>query len=299
MTVRSKASWAALGASTIYALNHTIAKGVMPTYVQGFGFTMIRLIGATILFWGVSCWIPAQKIQLSDVPRMILCAILGMGINMLSFFKGLEYSTPINSSILISTSPILVFIFSAILLKEKLIYTKIFGVVFGFFGSVIMIVFSNEIRIDAPNIALGNFLFIVNSAAYGLYLILVRPLVKKYHFIHLLKWLFLIGLLLDFPFTYPEFSQIQWDSIPIHAMWNILFVVIGTTFMTYLLNAYALQNLKASTLGVFIYLQPILGVLFAIFMGADQLSLIKTMGALIVFGGVYLVTKPTQKTKIL
>ena len=115
MTVRSKAIWAALGASIIYALNHTIAKGVMPTYVQGFGFTMIRLLGATILFWGVSCWIPAQKIQLSDVPRMILCAILGMGINMLSFFKGLEYSTPINSSILISTSPILVFIFSAIL----------------------------------------------------------------------------------------------------------------------------------------------------------------------------------------
>jgi drug/metabolite transporter (DMT)-like permease len=297
MDKRTLALLAALGATTIYGLNHTIAKEVMPTYIQGFGFVQVRLLGAAILFWLVSLFIPQQKIDRADVPKMLLCALLGMVVNMLCFFKGIELSTPINSAVLITITPILVFVFSAILIKERLLLPRVVGVVLGFIGALVLIVFGNEIRQDAPNIPLGNALFIINASSFGLYLVLVKSLSAKYTTVHLLKWLFLFGFIMALPISYPEFSQVNWAALPYESVWRFAFVVIGTTFMTYLLNVYALKQLKASTVGVFTYLQPLIGIAYAIMVGADGLTAYKLGTGSVVLLGVYLVTK-RYKSKI-
>lgn len=294
MDKRTLALLAALGATTIYGLNHTIAKEVMPAYIQGFGFVQVRLLGAAILFWLVSLFIPQQKIDRADLPKMLLCALLGMVINMLCFFKGLELSTPINSAVLITITPILVFVFSAILIKERLLLPRVVGVIMGFVGALVLIVFGNEIRQDAPNIPLGNSLFIINASCFGLYLVLVKSLSAKYTTVHLLKWLFLFGFIMALPISYPEFSQVSWATLPFEAVWRFAFVVIGTTFMTYLLNVYALKQLQASTVGVFTYLQPLIGIGYAILVGADALTAYKLGAGSVVLLGVYLVTKRYQ-----
>ena len=291
MDKRTLALLAALGATTIYGLNHTIAKEVMPTYIQGFGFVQVRLLGAAILFWLVSLFIPQQKISRSDLPKMLLCALLGMVLNMLCFFKGIELSTPINSAVLITITPILVFVFSALLIKERLILPRILGVVLGFIGAFVLIVFGNEIRQDAPNIPLGNALFIVNASSFGMYLVLVKSLSAKYTTVHLLKWLFLFGFIMALPISFTEFSRVNWVTLPFEAIWRFAFVIIGTTFMTYLLNVYALKQLKASTVGVFTYLQPLIGIAYAIMVGADGLTASKLSAGSVVLLGVYLVTK--------
>jgi drug/metabolite transporter (DMT)-like permease len=291
MNKRFLAILAALGGTTIYALNHTIAKDVMPTYVQGFGFIMIRLLGGTLLFWAVSLFLPKQPIARADFKHFFRPAFLGMAINMLAFFKGLEYSTPINSSVIITTTPIMVFLFSALLLKEKLARYRIIGVLLGFLGALSLILFNQHAPANAPNIALGNFLFVVNASAYGLYMIYVKPLSQKYNTIHLLKWLFLIGLVMSAPVALPEFLAIKWQQIPLSIYWRIGFVVLGTTFLTYLLMMYAIRHLRASTLSVFTYVQPLIGILFAIAMGADQMNPIKWLAIGFVLVGVYLVTK--------
>jgi drug/metabolite transporter (DMT)-like permease len=291
MNKRFLAILAALGGTTIYALNHTIAKDVMPTYVQGFGFIMIRLLGGTILFWAVSLFLPKQPIARADFKHFFRPAFLGMAINMLAFFKGLEYSTPINSSVIITTTPIMVFLFSALLLKEKLARYRVIGVLLGFLGALSLILFNQHAPENASNIALGNFLFVVNASAYGLYMIYVKPLSQKYNTIHLLKWLFLIGLVMSAPVALPEFLVIEWQQIPLSIYWRIGFVVLGTTFLTYLLMMYAIRHLRASTLSVFTYVQPLIGILFAIAMGADQMNPIKWLAIVFVLVGVYLVTK--------
>lgn len=291
MDKRTLALLAALGATTIYGLNHTIAKEVMPTYIQGFGFVQVRLLGAAILFWLVSLFIPQQKMSRADLPKMLLCALLGMVINMLCFFKGIELSTPINSAVLITITPILVFVFSALIIKERLILPRILGVVLGFIGAFVLIVFGNEIRQDAPNIPLGNALFIVNASSFGMYLVLVKSLSAKYTTVHLLKWLFLFGFMMALPISFTEFSRVNWVALPFEAIWRFAFVIIGTTFMTYLLNVYALKQLKASTVGVFTYLQPLIGIVYAIMVGADGLTAYKLSAGSIVLLGVYLVTK--------
>ena len=294
MSNRSLGFLAAFGATLIYGLNHTVAKNVMPVYIGPYAFILLRVIGASLLFWTVSLFIKLEKIDKKDWPRIILCAFLGMVINMLAFFKGLELSTPVNSSVMITLSPIVVFIFSAILLKEKIQSMKAFGIISGFVGALILVLYTAKTGENAPNIPLGNFLFIVNSFAYGLYLVLVKPLISKYNIITLLKWLFLLGVIMNFPVTISQFLEVEWTSLPLkQAVIPMLFVVVGTTFFTYLFNAYALTKLTASSLSSFIYLQPIVGIVFAISTKSDSLSLVSLAGMILIFIGIYLVTKRT------
>ncbi|MGB5435912.1 MAG: DMT family transporter [Maribacter sp.] len=294
MSKRSLAIIAAIGATTIYGLNHTIAKGVMPHYVGAFGFVFLRVLGATALFWFVSIWGPKEKIEKKDYLRMLVCALFGMGVNMLVFFKGLSLSTPINSAVLITTTPIIVLILSSILIKEKIVRRKVFGIFIGLLGALGLILFSTEIRHDAPNIPLGNFLILMNSFFYGTYLILAKILISKYHPFTFMKWLFSLGILICLPFGYQEFVEIEWSLLPFDIIWRIVFVIIGTTFLTYLFNVFALTQLKASTLSAFVYLQPLIGILYALGTGKDTLTTIKIVAAALVFIGVYLSSRKTK-----
>ena len=294
MSKRTLAILAAIGATSIYGLNHTIAKGVMPGYIGAFGFVMLRVIGAAALFWIISIFGPKEKIDKKDYLRMLICAILGMGVNMLVFFKGLSLSTPINSAVLITTTPIIVLIMSAILIKEKITRRKVFGIFIGLIGALGLIIYGTEIRQDAPNIPLGNFLILMNSVFYGTYLILAKILISKYHPFTFMKWLFSLGILICLPFGFQEMTEIAWSLLPFDIIWRIAFVVIGTTFCTYLFNIFALTQLKASTLSAFIYVQPILGILFAIAMGKDTLTTIKILAAAMVLFGVYLSSRKTK-----
>lgn len=291
MSKRALAIFAAIGATVIYGLNHTIAKGVMPDHVAPFGFIMLRVIGASILFWIISFLGPKENIEKKDYGRILICAFFGMGINMLSFFKGLQLSTPINSAVLITTTPIIVLLLSAILIKEKISNRKVFGIFIGLIGAVSLILFGAETRQDAPNIPLGNALFVVNSFSYGLYLILVKKLIEKYHLFTCMKWLFTIGVFVCLPMGYQELVQIEWTNLPFEALWGIAFVVVGTTFCTYLFNVFALTQLKASTVSAFVYLQPIIGILFAVMTGKDSLTTLKIFGAAMVLVGVYLASR--------
>tara|TARA_R110002050_G_scaffold16719_2_gene50606 strand:- start:73212 stop:74114 length:903 start_codon:yes stop_codon:yes gene_type:complete len=288
---RTLAILAALGATIIYGLNHTIAKEVMPTYVQPFGFIFLRVSGAALLFWCIAPFAPKQKIERKDWGRIAICAVLGMVINMLAFFKGLQLSTPINSAVLVTITPIIVVVLSTLFIKEKITLQKVLGVFLGLIGALTLILFGAEIRSDAPNIPLGNMLFVVNATVYGTYLIVVKSLILKYHPFVLLKWLFTIGVIVNFPITFSEVTAIQWSTLPTDIIGAIIFVILGTTFGTYLFNAFALTQLKASTVGAFVYLQPLVGVLFAILTGKDNLTSVKLVAMALVLAGVYLASK--------
>ena len=286
---------AAFGATVIYVFNHTIAKNVMPIYIDAFGFVLLRVIGATLIFWTLSLFIKNEKIRKEDWPRIFLCSFLGMFINKLAFFKGLELSTPINSSVLITVVPILVFVFSAFFLKEKMRFLRVFGVISGFIGALVLILYSPSTSFNAPNIPLGNLMFVVNSSTYGLYLIFVKKLVEKYNIITLFRWLFLIAIFLNLPVGLVEFKNVEWSHLPLwDAILPMIYVVVGTTFLTYMFNAYALSKLKASTVSSFVYLQPIVGIIYAITTDNDSLTVLSVLGMILIFMGVYFVTKKIQ-----
>ncbi len=283
-------------ATLIYGLTFTIAKEVMPLYVKPYAFILLRVSGATIIFWSIGLFIKQQKIDKSDYKKIFVASFFGVTINMLAYFKGLSLTTPISASVMMVTSPIMVLLFSSIIIRKAIGKQRILGVFIGLVGAIILITFSNSTNENSSNSSLGNFLVFINAASYGLYLVLAKDLIKKYHPIVFVKWFYLFGLLFVFPIGYNEFTEIYWQTIPTNIYFNIGFVIIFTTCITYLFNLYGLTKLKPTTVSVFIYLQPVIATIYALITGSDSLSLVKISAMLIIFFGVYLVTKQVDKS---
>jgi len=284
-------------ATLIYGVTFTVAKEVMPAYIQPFGFIFLRVSGATILFWIASLFVRRESIEVKDYPRLLLGAIFGIALNQLAFFKGLNFTTPISASVIMVSSPILVLTFSTFLIKEKATKRKLSGIFIGLVGAVLLIMFGKEIG-SAPNAGLGNLLVFVNASSYSLYLILIKNLTKKYHPITLAKWLYLFGFFMVFPFGFNEFEMIQWDLIPAAGLYRIGFIIVFTSFMSYMLNLFAIKQLQPTTLSIFIYLQPVIASIYALISGSDHLNLIKILSTLLIFAGVFLVTHKPKTSAV-
>ena len=290
--------WALCGATFvafIYGATFIVAKDVMPTYIQPFGFILLRVLGATVLFWILGLFAPKEKIDKKDFPRIAAAAFFGVALNMLTFFKGLSLTSPISASVIMVSTPIVVLLFSAIFLKEGLGLRKISGVLIGMSGTVVLIVYGS-VSAGAESSQIGNLLVFVNAISYAMYLILIKKLITKYHAFSFIKYIYSFGLLFVLPFGFNEIQQVNWTIIP-NVIWlEIGFVLLFTTFFAYLINLMSMRYLKPTTLSVFIYLQPLFSSVIAISLGKDSLGPIKLIAALLIFIGVYLVSfKKKQK----
>ena len=290
MSKRKLALIAATLVSIIYGVTFTIAKDVMPKYVEPFGFIAMRVGGAVILFWLVSFFGPKEKIAMGDFPRIIAAAFFGVALNMLSFFKGLSYTSPIMGAVLMVTTPMIVLILSAFIIKERMRKRKVIGILLGLAGTITLILYGKSM-VNAPNATLGNLLVFTNAFSYGIYLVIVKKLMDKYNAFTFVKWIYTFGFIMVLPFGWNEFQAIQWATIPIDILWKIGFVVVFSTFITYLFNLLSMRELNPTTIAVFVYLQPFFATIFAVGLGKDELSLVKLLSAILIFVGVYLVTQ--------
>lgn len=291
MSKNYKAHIALLFANIIYALNYGWAKDVMEGgYLEPFAFILIRAIGATLLFWVVSLFF-SERVENKDKLKLLLCGIFGVAANQLLFFKGLDQTTRINASIIMVASPIIVALFSAVLIKEKPSATRIVGILLGLTGACFIILQGESNNQGASLI--GNLLIVLNATSYGLYLVLVKPLMKKYSPITVVKWVFTFGLIIVTPFGLTEIDTIVWE-MPNDILLKVGFVVIFTTFFTYLFNIYGVKRVSPTVVSSYIYLQPILTSIIAAFSGTETITIMMVISSIIIFIGVYLVSKPSK-----
>ena len=282
-----------LFANLIYAINYSFAKDVMPTFIMPSGFILLRVLGAFFLFFLLHKIFIREKVEAKDLLRLIACGFFGVAVNQLFFFEGLNLSTPINASIIMTINPIIVIIISFFMLKESFGIKKIFGVLLGLVGAGILILNNGEIDLS-NNLRTGNILVLINASSYAFYLVIVKPLMTRYNPITILTYIFGFGILFVLPFGYNELWNVNWNIIPKTIFWQIIFVVFCTTFLAYLFNAYALKNLNPTTVSIYIYIQPVLASVFAVFWGIDKIDNEKITSALIIFIGVYLVSQQNR-----
>ncbi|AUC74498.1 DMT family transporter [Olleya sp. Bg11-27] len=296
MKARYWALLAALLVQVLYGLNYTFAKNVMVGgFIKPFGFIVLRVGGATLLFWLFSFLGPKEKIEKKDFLTLLYAAFFGVATNMLLFFKGLELTTPIHASVIMIITPIIVLLLSSFYLQEKITRLKIVGVIFGFTGAAILTIYGKSAS-PGDNVFLGNLMILFNAISYSIYIIIIKKLTYRYHPFTFIRWLFLIGFFMVLPFGFNDILAINLSSFTPYIWFSVLFVIVGATFGTYLLNPLALRHLKASTVTVFIYLQPLIAGIYAVIAGSDAVTAVKLTASSLIFFGVYLVTK---KPKVL
>lgn len=294
MTQSLKAHLAVLTANIIYGANYSIAKEVMPAFIKPFGFIVIRVCVAAILFFIAARLFFREKIHRSDWPRLIGCAVFGVAVNQLLFFKGLSLTSPINAGLMMVTNPIFVLALSVMFLGEVINLNRIIGILCGIAGAVVLILYGNRFS-STQSDPFGDLCILLNSLSYAFYIIMVLPLMRKYHPITIMQIVFAIGSLLVLPFGWDQFRTIEWNTFHSSIWWSVLFVVIGTTFFAYLLNTLALRELSAGVVSVYIYLQPLMAAGFAMLLGKDIPNILHLFAAVLIFMGVWLTTKSVVK----
>lgn len=281
----------------IYGANYSIAKIVLDGhYLKPIGFITIRICAAGILFTLFHrVWIK-EKVKRKDFPLLILCSLFGAIFNQLFFFLGLKETTPINASLIMTTTPILILIISAILIKEKVSWSKVIGIILGGMGATMIISAGKEVSFTS-NQALGNLYIFINASSYGIYLVLIKRLMDRYHPITLIRWIFTFGTLIILPFGIPYLVKTEWHTFSPLVIGSVIYVLLFTTFFTYLLNGLALKVVPASIVGIYIYLQPLIATFIALMIGNDQLSTLKILAGILIFTGVFLVSQPIKINK--
>ncbi|MEC7863801.1 MAG: DMT family transporter, partial [Bacteroidota bacterium] len=200
-------------ANLIYALNFTFAKDVMPVFIMPSGFILLRVIGALSLFALSYFLFVNEKVEPKDIFRLAICGIFGIAINQLFFFEGLNLTTPINAAIVMTINPILVIFLSFLIIREAITFRKILGILLGLFGASILILKGGGIDFSSSH-QTGNLFVFINASSYSLYLVLVKPLMQKYHPITVLFYVFGFGLLYVIPFGFGNLVDVKWAIIP-------------------------------------------------------------------------------------
>jgi len=282
-----------LTTALIAGFNYTISKLVMPLYIQPSAIVVVRVVLAAAFFWLVDLFFKREQLDFrKDLPRIALCGFFGVGANQLLFYSGLNLTSPINASLIMTTCPVLVLIASAILLEERVTIIKVTGIALGAAGASLLLLSSHS-NVD-QGMFLGDFMIFLNASCYAVFLVLVKPLLARYRALTIAKWLFLLGCFYVIPFGYQEVMQTSWNTIPIFAGLAFGYIIIFNTIIAYYFNVNVMKYVNASVAGIYIYLQPMLATTIAIGFGRDVLTPQKIISSLLIFGGVFLVSRKSK-----
>ena len=295
MSSNLKAHLALFSVALIYGANYSIAKVVLDdNYIQPIGFILLRNIVAIIFFVGFHSWYIKESVEKKDLPLLLLCGIFGIAINQMFFFSGLKYTTPINASLIMLMTPILVLITSAFILKEKITWQKVFGIALGILGAILLVAYGKQLSFTQNQLK-GDLMILINSISYAIYLVIVKKLLHKYNPFTVVKWIFLFGIIFVFPFGIQDLLSVEWSSFSTSVWMALMYVLIFATIVTYFCNVYALKIVNSTVVSIYIYLQPLIATTIALSLAKDELTLIKVVAAILIFIGVYLVSKSPKK----
>ena len=296
--VKTWAHLSLLAANIIYGLNYSIAKAVMPEHIKPFALVSLRSVITAGLFWITSLFMPKEPVKNKDLLFLFGVSFFGVVINQTLFLVGLNLTSPINSSIILSTNPIFAFVFAALILKEKITFLGGTGLAIGFSG-VMLLILQNGTPDMASSTFLGDVYSLVNTISWAFYTVVIKRMLERYHPVTVMKWTFLFGMLTNVPVGYSQWSTMDWSSIPVTAWLEIGFVVIFATYLGYLLISFGLRRLSPTIVSTYTYTQPIIAAYLASMMGQDHVDFVMIISALLIFAGVFVVSRQKNNIAVL
>lgn len=290
---RTWAHLALLAANIIYGINYSVAKAVMPDHIKPLALVSLRSFFTALLFWITSFFMPRERVTGKDLLYLFGCSFFGVVINQIFFLAGLNLTSPINSSILISTNPIFAFVFAALILKERITFLKGTGLAIGMAG-VLSLILKNGTPEIGSSTFVGDVITLINTISWALYTVIIKRMLEKYHPVTVMKWTFLFGMLTMVPAGYSQWSVMDWSVIPFRDYLAIGFIIVFATYLGYLLISFGLRRLSPTIVSTYTYIQPVIAAYLATLLGQDHIDLIMIISALLIFTGVFVVSR--QKT---
>ena len=292
-----RAHLALLATAFIWGLNYTISKYLLTGIFSPLQLIFLRLAGGVTCFYIFQKFFVHEKVARKDLILLTFLGILGFGLNQTLFYAGLAFTSPVDASILHVINPILVMIFSSLLIGEQVTVRKAGGIAMGSSGALLLIFYSSGLSFSG-NHAIGNVLIILNMVCYALYLVLIKPLMGKYHTATILKWVSLFGFIFIIPFSIKPALQINFAAITATTWLLVLYVIVMNTFIAYFLINFALERVMPSMVSYYTYLQPFIAAASSVTLGSGSITWTKILAAVLIFCGVALVNSGSKKEKL-
>ena len=289
-------------ANIVWGLNAPICKSVLissanPGGVNPFALSVYRMVGAALLFWTVSCFLPRERVAPRDVVMLLFASVFGIQLNQMLFLWGLSLTSPIDSSIIATIVPVLTMILATVFLREPITWLKSGGVALGCFGALLLVYVSQHGAGHTSSVA-GDVLCIVSAISYAVYLTAFRDTIIKYSPVTTMKWMFLFAAVVAVAIYFRPLMSVDYAALAPAAWAGIGYVVVCSTFVSYLMVPVGQRFLRPTVVSMYNYVQPVVAVVFTVVVGLDSFGFTKAAAALCVFAGVWLVTKSKSRAQL-
>ena len=287
-----------LGANVMWGLMSPVAKFVMVGgAVTPLVVTDLRITGAMVLFWIASFFQKPERVA----PKLLGASLLAIVFNQGCFIFGVGLTSPVDASIITTSMPLLAMVLAAIYLKEPITGKKVLGIAVGATGALLLILGSHQVseaKAAGNHYIWGDLLVLLAQFSYALYFVLFKNFVNKYSLITIMKWMFTYAFICALPFSYNDLLHTEWKSLQNTEIGALVFIVVGSTFISYVLIVIGQKNLRPTVAGMYNYVQPLVASIVAVCWGMDTFNFVKIISVALIFGGVYLVTNSRSKAEM-
>ena len=291
-----------LGANVMWGLMSPMAKFVMVGgAVTPLVVTDLRITGAMVLFWIASFFQKPERVAPKDLLKLLGASLLAIVFNQGCFIFGVGLTSPVDASIITTSMPLLAMVLAAIYLKEPITGKKVLGIAVGATGALLLILGSHQVseaKAAGNHYIWGDLLVLLAQFSYALYFVLFKNFVNKYSLITIMKWMFTYAFICALPFSYNDLLHTEWKSLQNTEIGALVFIVVGSTFISYVLIVIGQKNLRPTVAGMYNYVQPLVASIVAVCWGMDTFNFVKIISVALIFGGVYLVTGSRSKAEM-
>ncbi len=298
-TAKMKGHLAMLAANSMWGSMAPLAKFVMMGgAVSSLVMTDLRVFGAMVLFWIFSFFRKPEHVGHKDLMKLFGASLLAIVFNQGSYIFGVGLTSPVDASIITTSMPLIAMILAAIFLKEPITGKKILGIAVGAAGALLLILGSSQsagTTVKGDNSLVGDLFVLLAQCSYAFYFVLFKNFVAKYSAFTTMKWMFTYAFICLLPFSYNDLITTDWQALDGMRIASILFIVVGATFLCYLLIVTGQKNLRPTVAGMYNYIQPLVATIVAICWGMDSFNVVKVLSVVLIFGGVYLVTSSKSR----
>ena len=291
-----------LGANVMWGLMSPMAKFVMVGgAVTPLVVTDLRITGAMVLFWIASFFQKPERVTPKDLLKLLGASLLAIVFNQGCFIFGVGMTSPVDASIITTSMPLLAMVLAAIYLKEPITGKKVLGIAVGATGALLLILGSHQVseaKAAGNHYIWGDLLVLLAQFSYALYFVLFKNFVNKYSLITIMKWMFTYAFICALPFSYNDLLHTEWKSLQNTEIGALVFVGVGSTFISYVLIVIGQKNLRPTVAGMYNYVQPLVASIVAVCWGMDTFNFVKIISVALIFGGVYLVTGSRSKAEM-
>ena len=289
-----------LGANVMWGLMSPVAKAVLVGgLVTPLVVTDLRIFGAMVLFWIASLFQKPEHVPPRDLMKLFGTSLLAIVFNQGCFIFGVGLTSPVDASIITTSMPLVAMVLAAVCLREPITGKKLLGIAAGALGALMLILGSRQqSAAQASGSIGGDLLVLLAQVSYALYIVLFKNFVGRYSPITIMKWMFTYAFVCVLPFSYEGLSRTDWAGLEWRAVLSLVFIVVGSTFLSYLLVIVGQKRLRPTVAGMYNYIQPLVACIVAVCWGLDRFNLTKALSVVLIFGGVWLVTASRSRADL-